>query len=79
MRYFPCMGDSGQSDQGVLIAQCANEKDSRFKPTSLKENSSTCRMSDMGYVSNINGVLVCDPSISFDNEEPTDGTDLPKT
>lgn len=63
--FFPCMGQSGR---GVLKAECL-EYYGGFTETSLEDRDGQCRMSNMGYVSNINGHMSCDPDITFHDEE----------
>ena len=70
--FYPCMGPNRQ---GVLTAQCLDER-GIFQETQLVDGDSECRMSNMGYVSNIYGHLRCDPDIPFNNESPTQRTDL---
>ena len=65
--FYPCMGSSGL---GVLAAQCANKKND-FIETRLEDRDVKCRMAEMGFVSNINGVLKCDPDITAFDEQPT--------
>ena len=72
MIFYPCMG---QNNRGLLAALCA-ERTYSFVRVQLLDADDRCRMSNMGYVSNINGKLVCDPDITFNNEEPTQGSDL---
>ena len=73
--FFPCMGQAGK---GLLVAKClpanipAQDELSRFKSAFLEDADERCAMHNMGYISNINGQLVCDPEIVFNyNEDPT--------
>ena len=71
--FFPCMGQAGQ---GLLVAKCLpaeayGKRD--YKSAFLEDADDHCAMHNMGYVSNIDGNLVCDPDIEFNYEEnPTE-------
>lgn len=77
MIYYPCLGVDGQ---GLLAAGCASVQNGMmpnlFLEAHLSDADDKCRMANMGYVSNVNGELVCDPDITFDDEDPTQGSDL---
>lgn len=70
--FYPCLGSNGQ---GKLVAECKNNNKDMV-PTFMEDSETRCRMDQLGYVSNIDGELVCDPDIPFNNEDPTQGTDL---
>ena len=72
--FYPCMASDGR---GLLSAKCASQKQSgHFIEASLTDSNNICSMSSLGYVSNIEGRLVCDSEIKFNNEDPTQGLDL---
>ncbi len=73
--YYPC---AGINNSGLLVAQCLTgiASDSNPPYTQLEDGANDCRMSDLGYISNINGVLTCDPEVIFSGDEPTQGSDL---
>ena len=70
--FFPCLG---RNRQGRLVAECQKEFGDLVS-ASLEDGDSPCRMDQLGYVANKDGVLVCDPSYKFNDEDPTVGTDL---
>ena len=73
--FYPCLG---HNRKGRLVAECQKESGALVS-ASLEDGDSPCRMDQLGYVANKNGVLVCDPSYEFNDEDPTVGTDLMHT
>ena len=70
--FYPCLG---HNRKGRLVAECQNTK-GVLVPASLEDGDNPCRMDQLGYVANKDGILVCDPSYEFNDEDPTVGTDL---
>ena len=60
IKFFPCLGEN---KQGRLEAQCALDSrgERRYVQSFLEDGDSVCRLANMGYISNINSKLVCDP------------------
>ena len=73
--FYPCLGPDRK---GRLVAECLNAS-REFVQAFLDDGDSPCRMDQLGYVANRNGVLVCDPSYEFNDENPTVGTNLMHT
>ena len=79
--FFPCMGQEGK---GLLVATCLSTDITGIIPVSsyknafLEDADNQCSMHNMGYVSNINGELVCDPDVEFDYEEDPTQAELVK-
>ena len=78
--FYPCLG---HDRKGKLVAKCQIDEIALWKglpealvPASLEDGDNPCRMDQLGYVANKDGVLVCDPSYEFNDEDPTVGTDL---
>ena len=75
--YYPC---AGSNRQGLLTASCMRLGASYEEPNSMvnarfdNNANQRCNAADMGYISNIDGVLTCDPDIVFNDEDPTQGS-----
>ena len=70
MRFSPC----GAEGRGLLEASCTGVTRNYSagkslnivnNPTRLTGDDEYCSVNNMGYISNINGELVCDPSFDF--------------
>ena len=70
--YYPC---AGPDRQGVLAARCRG-LDDKYQSSMLMDANDRCSMANMGYISNIDGELVCDPDIPFNDEVPEEGSSL---
>ena len=78
IKYYPCRG---ANKQGRLVARCATRNDFP-EPTSnsfLDDGYDTCRIGNLGYISNIDGTLRCDPTVNFENAMETPTAELIRT
>ena len=62
--FYPCLGSN---QQGLLVAKCRTSTSLRevYNSVTLENADDACNMAQRGFVSNINGVLVCDPDVEF--------------
>ena len=67
-RYYPC---GGRNKSGQLEVSCRTFSDARsnysFEPSSFDglDGDDHCQVGELGYISNIDGALTCDPDVSF--------------
>lgn len=78
--YYPCLGEN---NRGMLVTRCLRNptgpKGSQVRlevTATLDDSDDLCQMNSVGYISNFDSVLRCDPTFRMEQEYPTQAADI---